>query len=299
MLLAFALLIGLLNSQGTLPPSYNNFPQLQASFQSAKKDILTLVQGHTGWCTSMFRLAWHDCGTYCSYCPVRGGSHANMRFPAVAADPADAGLDVPRNRLAKVYINYASNITLADFWQYAAVVCVEHMQGPHIPFRPGRIDYDQTQNTPPDRLPDAALGFPDKQTTAIYLKDIFYRMGFNDQEIVALSGGHTVGECHKQYSGFFGPWTNTPTTFDNTFYTELVNWNWVILNGTKQYTDTNNPGDGLCMLQSDIALMSVPEFRKWVIVYANSQDQFFQDFTAAFAKLQENGHTSLLPHIMW
>ena len=39
------------------------------------------------------------------------------------------------------------------------------------------------------------------------MRDIFYRMGFNDQEIVALIGAHTLGECHKDRSGFVGPWT--------------------------------------------------------------------------------------------
>ena len=34
------------------------------------------------------------------------------------------------------------------------------------------------------------------------------RMGFNDQEIVALSGAHTLGRCHADRSGFVGPWTN-------------------------------------------------------------------------------------------
>lgn len=34
------------------------------------------------------------------------------------------------------------------------------------------------------------------------------RMGFNDQEIVALCGAHTLGRCHSDRSGFLGPWTN-------------------------------------------------------------------------------------------
>lgn len=34
------------------------------------------------------------------------------------------------------------------------------------------------------------------------------RMGFNDQEIVALCGAHTLGRCHDDRSGFVGPWTN-------------------------------------------------------------------------------------------
>ena len=30
-------------------------------------------------------------------------------------------------------------------------------------------------------------------------------MGFNDQDIVALSGAHALGRCHRDRSGFEGP----------------------------------------------------------------------------------------------
>ena len=47
------------------------------------------------------------------------------------------------------------------------------------------------------RLPDGALG-------ADHIRDIFGRMGFSDQEIVALSGAHALGRCHPDRSGFDG-----------------------------------------------------------------------------------------------
>jgi hypothetical protein len=46
------------------------------------------------------------------------------------------------------------------------------------------------------------------------------------QEIVALSGAHTLGRCHTDRSGFEGPWTNAPTTFSNLYYQELKNNTW-------------------------------------------------------------------------
>jgi len=45
------------------------------------------------------------------------------------------------------------------------------MAGPHIPWRPGRIDGFAAQATPDGRLPDATQG-------ADHLRNIFYRMGF-------------------------------------------------------------------------------------------------------------------------
>ena len=42
---------------------------------------------------------------------------------------------------------------------------------------------------------------------AVHVRDVFYRMGFNDREIVALIGAHTLGFCHTDRSGYLGPWT--------------------------------------------------------------------------------------------
>lgn len=68
--------------------------------------------------------------------------------------------------------------------------------------------------SPPDgRLPNADCGSP--QATALHLRAIFNRMGFNDQQIVALSGAHALGRCHEDASGYWGPWTRAETTFSN------------------------------------------------------------------------------------
>lgn len=41
-------------------------------------------------------------------------------------------------------------------------------------------------------------------------------MGFTDREMVVLiGGGHAIGRCHKDRSGFDGPWTNSPIGMSN------------------------------------------------------------------------------------
>lgn len=60
------------------------------------------------------------------------------------------------------------------------------MQGPTIPWRPGRQDQDESMCTPDGRLPDASQGQD-------HIRNIFGRMGFDDQEMVALSGAHALG----------------------------------------------------------------------------------------------------------
>lgn len=83
--------------------------------------------------------------------------------------------------------------------------------------------------TPDGRLPDAT-----KEQK--HLRAIFNRMGFNDQEIVALSGAHALGRCHTDRSGFLGPWTFSPTVLTNEYYKLLLNekWSWKKWNGPKQ-----------------------------------------------------------------
>ena len=95
------------------------------------------------------------------------------------------------------------------------------MQGPIVPYRPGRIDGDVTACAPDGRLPDASQG-------ARHLRDIFHRMSFDDREIVALSGAHALGRCHTDRSGYSGPWTFSPTVVTNDFYKLLLDekWQW-------------------------------------------------------------------------
>ena len=71
-------------------------------------------------------------------------------------------------------------------WSLNLTGCVVP-KGPTIPWRAGRGDCLGAEGCPPkENLPDASKN-------AAHLRDVFYRMGFNDQEIVALSGAHTLG----------------------------------------------------------------------------------------------------------
>jgi hypothetical protein len=52
-------------------------------------------------------------------------------------------------------------------------------------------------------------------------------MGFDDKEIVILSGAHTLGSCHLSRSGFDGKWTSKPLEFDNEYFKNLLEMEWV------------------------------------------------------------------------
>lgn len=87
------------------------------------------------------------------------------------------------------------------------------------------------------------------------------RMGFNDAEIVVLSGAHIIGSCHMNISGYqgkvftialmsllqqitIGKWSPTPFLFNKGFFELLLfmKWNPVTnSNNLTQYTSEPHP----------------------------------------------------------
>jgi len=231
----------------------------------------------------LVRLAWHAAGTYDKSDGSGGsGGGATMRFEPESKHGGNAGLKLARDFLEPIKQKYPW-LSYADLWQLAGVVAIEHAGGPKIPFNPGRSDKEGSAHCTPDgRLPDAGQG-------AQHLRDVFYRQGFNDQEIVALLGAHCLGRCHRDRSGFDGAWTRSPTAFSNDFYRLLLEEKWTqkkLASGIVQFKDGR---DEIMMLPADMALLDDKEFRKWVEIYSKDEDRFFKDFGHAWQKLVENG----------
>lgn len=229
------------------------------------------------------RLAWHASGTYCKADGTGGSNGATMRFEPECSWGANAGLGLARDRLAPLLKQFPG-LTAADLWTLAGCVAIEEMGGPAIKWTPGRTDSSKPTTVPDGRLPDATQG-------AGHIRDIFYRMGFNDREIVALSGAHALGRCHADRSGFVGPWTRAPTTFSNEYFRLLMEDEWSpkrAPNGNKQY-ENNRSGRDLMMLETDLALVRDSEFKKYVQLYAKNEQAFADDFASAFAKLMDLG----------
>jgi len=231
----------------------------------------------------MIRLSWHDAGTYDKESKT-GGPRGCQRHEGTgeAAHGANAGLNVARQLLADLKKEY-EEVSHADFWALAGAVAVEAMGGPRVEFRAGRKDAGVEACVEDGRLPDAAQG-------AQHLRDIFYRMGFNDREIVVLSGAHSVGRTHEDRSGFKGPWTEEPLKFDNTYFSLLLERTWEeekAPNGNPQFRDKET---GKCvMLPSDLALIQDEKMKPFVEEFAKDQDLFFKEFATQFQRLQELG----------
>jgi len=232
----------------------------------------------------LVRLAWHSAGTYDKISKTGGTNGATMRFVPESSDPGNAGLAFAQGVLEPIKAAFPA-ISYADLWVFAGTVAIEEMGGPKMKFTPGRKDVLDSKTIPPNgRLPDASKG-------AQHVREVFNRMGFNDQEMVALIGAHCLGRCHSDRSGYLGPWTRAPTTFSNLFFKELLdnNWSFKKWNGPKQYAD---PSGELMMLPADFALREDPAFRKYAEQYAKNEQQFFDDFASAWTKLMELGFRS-------
>lgn len=232
--------------------------------KSVRADLVRLF-GETPCAPIIVRLAWHDAGTYNAK-DKSGGANGSIRFSPECDHGANNGLKIARDFLEPIKSDHP-DISYADLYQLASVVAIECSGGPKIPFHLGRKDAEQPDCTPDGRLPDASKRMD-------HLRDIFYRMGFSDKDIVTLSGAHCLGRCHEERSGFDGPWTKNPLTFDNSYFVEIL----------KQSTDSD-----LIRLPSDLALLDEPDTKALVEKYAADQDAFFQDYVIAHQKLSELG----------
>ncbi|XP_044471589.1 L-ascorbate peroxidase, cytosolic-like [Mangifera indica] len=237
-----------------------NYPTVSAEYQMAVVKCIRKLRAlifEKNCAPIVLRLAWHSAGTI----DVKTNFGA-IRHPAELAHGANKGLDIAIRLLAPIKEQFPI-LSYADFYQLAGVVAVEVTGGPDIPFHPGREDKPE----PPleGRLPDATM-------SSDQLRYVFGAMSLSDRDIVALSGGHTLGRYHRERSGLEGPSTDNPLCFDNSYFKEIVG-------GQKE---------GLLQLPSYEALLTDPVFLLFE-KYAADEDAFFADYAEAHLKLSELG----------
>jgi len=272
---------------------------LPPQFGELETEIRDLLAEDADWGAGIVRLAWHASGTYDRISKTGGSQRGTIRFQEELAQGANVGLDAVVERLQELKDNHP-DISYGDFYTFAGARAIEILGGPKIPWRSGRVDaIDPAEMSPDGRLPTPDVGGPPQNAAA--LRQVFGRMGFKDQEIVALSGAHAIGRCRPSMTGYIGPWTFTPRQFSNQYFVNLVEQTWIeneIHEGLLQYraAGKNNATQyesNIMMLPSDIALIEDPAFRKVVEEYARDEKRFFKDFAAAFSRLLELGTKNL------
>jgi L-ascorbate peroxidase len=258
----------------------------------ARADVEALIKSKH--CNPIIvRLAWHDSGTYdknIKEWPQRGGANGSVRFYPEITHGANAGLEVACTLLKDIADKY-DGVSYADLFQMASAVAIELAGGPHIPLRYGRKDARNAEECAPEgRLPAGEGPFSDgSPKPGDHLRKVFYRMGLNDQEIVALSGAHTLGRAKPSRSGFGKEKTkyteNGPGTPGGSSWT--IDW----LKFSNDYFQNVKRHDDpeLLVLATDECLFADEGFRPYAEKYAADQDAFFADYVKAHLKLSELG----------
>ncbi|PKA66790.1 L-ascorbate peroxidase T, chloroplastic [Apostasia shenzhenica] len=257
-----------------------------AQLKSVREDIRELLR--TKFCHPILvRLGWHDSGTYdknIDEWPQRGGANGSLRYDIELKHAANAGLVNALKLLQPIKEKY-TGLSYADLFQLASATSVEEAGGPKIPMKYGRVDVTGPEQCPEEgKLPAAGPPSP-----AEHLREVFYRMGLNDKEIVALSGAHTLGRSRPERSGWGKPetkytkdgpgapggqsWTVQWLKFDNSYFKDI-----------KERKD-----EDLLVLPTDAVLFDDPAFKVYAEKYAEDQDAFFKDYAEAHAKLSNLG----------
>ncbi len=328
---------------GPCPYSSTASSSYATNYDEVRADLRSLMDNPSwddGSLAPIFlRLAWHSSGTYDASTGTGGSNGAGMRFSgeAESRDPENAGLQAARAFLEPVKRRHP-HISYSDMWILASYVGLEVTGGPVIPFTAGRVDhvdgtYWAKTGMSYGRLPaaekyccphldDSNVSSSIDPTTGTVKgweglcshvrNEVFYRMGFDDREIVALlCGGHVYGRCHPSASGYAGPWVEHPTKFSNEYASDMIEDEWTLVShgdrwlvgigaeellpapGKRQFVN-KVPGKisddaNQMMLLSDMILKWDPSFRGYLEMYAKDEELLKTDFGVAFKKLTELG----------
>eukprot|EP01083_Nonionella_stella_P120107 359615_1 len=170
--------------------------------------------------------------------------------------------------------------------------------------------------------PAGVMGDPDPAKSAPRIREIFGRMGMNDTETVALiGGGHAFGKAHGACpdgpgaspqedplnpwpgncgsgmgedtftSGFEGQWTTNPLQWDNEFFTQLMDDEYTLINGSGGNPQWDNNSTGYMMLTTDLALIYDEKYKAIVSTFANDLTTLNNAFAAAWEHLVTHGGT--------
>ena len=225
-------------------------------------------------CPAVLRVAFHDAGTF-NKASNDGGMNGSVLYEL--GRPESFGLKRGLNPIKEVYEEMKARgfgddtggVSLADCIACAGAYAIELTGGPKflesIPL--GRRDASSAD--PENRMPVETLRGKE-------LREHFQNLyGLSSQEMIALSGAHTIGQ-----KGFGDPYT-----FDNEYFVTLKKDPWNLPNLTKDELEMNEH----IGLLSDRYLAEDEENKKWINKYAEDAGAFNKDFVEAYIKLTTLG----------
>jgi len=215
-----------------------------------------------GKAAGVLRLVFHDAGTF-DVSDKSGGMNGSIIYEVDRPENTGLNRSIKILGKAKAGIDDIQKVSWADLIAVAGAEAVALCGGPEIPVRLGRLDSSTAD--PAGKLPGETLD-------AAALKTLFSRKGFSSQEMVVLSGAHTIG----------GKGFGSPIVFDNTYFKVLL----------EKKPQTSSSGmEAMVGLRTDWALTEDDECLRWIRMYAEDQAKFFDDFRDAYIKLVDSGAT--------
>ncbi|KAI3974218.1 hypothetical protein MKX01_033469 [Papaver californicum] len=241
------------------------------------------------------RLFFHDC--------ITNGCDASILISSNPFNKAERdteiNLSLPGDAFdvitrAKAALEFAcpGKVSCADILATATRDLVVMVGGPYYNVRLGRKDGLSSKSS----LVEGKLPKPTMKMSQIY--KIFSDKGFSIEEMVALSGAHTIGFSHcKEFANkIYG--SKVDPTLNPRFADALRKAcaNYKSDSTTSVFNDIMTPGKfdnmyyinlqrGLGLLESDRALFGVPTTKKFVQRFAANETEFFRVFSLSMEKL--------------
>lgn len=269
----------------------------QSYWNEVKAEVGKVYDEDTSMGPFLVRLAWHCAGTYRDTDHRGGCDGARIRYDPEKSWPDNAGLQDALALIEPIFTKYSTShgLTWADLIIIAGTTALEDMGALETEFCPGRKDVQTAEEAEAGSqylektiYLDGEHGHKDDDRSLIdQMKDSMGIMGFTLREMTVLNGGgHTIGQCHKQFSGFDGRWTSGNDTLDNEYFKTLLTHEWSLetVQKTNRTQFTNKDGS-LMMLHTDMVFLNDPKFRAIVQSYAEDNDLFLKEFRDAWIKL--------------
>ncbi|XP_019087127.1 PREDICTED: peroxidase 63-like isoform X2 [Camelina sativa] len=246
------------------------------------------------------RLFFHDCfpnGCDASVLVSSTAFNTAERDSSINLSLPGDGFDVVIRAKTALELACPNTVSCSDIIAVAVRDLLVTVGGPYYEISLGRRD----SRTSKSSLVSDLLPLPSMQISKLI--DQFSSKGFSVQEMVALSGAHTIGFSHcKEFTNRVNPNNSTGTGYNPRFADALRKacsnykndptlsvFNDVMTPNKFDNMYFQNIPKGLGLLESDHGLFSDPRTRPFVELYARDQDRFFIDFAGAMQKLSLYG----------
>ncbi|KAJ4826429.1 Peroxidase 63 [Turnera subulata] len=277
--------------------SYDYYAKTCPQFNKIIQDTITNKQiASPTTAAGTLRLFFHDC--------MLNGCDASVLLSSTpfnsAERDADINLSLPGDAFdlltrAKTALELScpGTVSCADILAAATRDLVTMVGGPYYGVLLGRKDYRVSKSS------SVAGNLPTSTMSMSTIIDLFASRGFSVQEMVALSGAHTIGFSHcKEFKSYIYNDTNYNPRFASALQNACANYpkdptlsvfNDIMSPNKFDNLYYQNLPKGLGLLKSDHGLNNDPRTRPFVELYARDQNKFFQDFAKAMQKLSVYG----------